>query len=370
MAAMLNKSVAVVLIGFLSLPVEFALSQPPSVPLGSHPVLSSALPTASSTPAIMFQCEGDQCTSPRGGGGAVWVFKGSRGQAMWKYGAIANLTIERYDGHTIVIHREDPNPSYSSPRFADPAKRSDGVFFADYVGVVHGSRVDGTVSWNGGGKGTWYATIPQALCDPFSTCPLNADQLVQLGKNSLNNKLNRPALLCFWAAGVQGNSDGKAFAGIMIRDGAGTPANPARGLTILKESANENNYSGELALAQSYELGVGVPKSSVQADYWKTRAAKRAQEIQQQAAQQKQQQQQQQMGEVVLGVLVIGAIAALLSSDSGADDTGASSSTNSSGSNSNVYRDQELSRRAEWYSHGGSFGGPDPLWQKGDPVPK
>jgi hypothetical protein len=76
-------------------------------------------------PAFMSQCEADQCT--RGGGGAIWVFEGKHGQAMWRFGAIADLTVVSYDGHTIAIHREDPNPSYSSPRFADRKKRPDGV---------------------------------------------------------------------------------------------------------------------------------------------------------------------------------------------------------------------------------------------------
>jgi hypothetical protein len=303
------------------------------------------------------------------------VFQGPRGQAMWHYGAIASLTVRAFDGRTIVIHREDPNPSYSSPRFADPTKRSDGVFFADYIGTIHGDRVDGVVTWNGGGKGTWYATIPQSLCGPSFRCPLDVGQLIQLGQNSLQAKLNYSALRCFWAAAAVGDSDGQAFAGIMTRDGIGTPANPSQGVRLLEASANQGNYSGALALSQSYEMGLGVPKDPAQAQYWKEKAVRRAEELRQQTARQEQQQQQQQIGELVLGVVVIGAIAALLSSGSGDSDSGSADSGSSSHGDgydaaSAMRRSEALSRRAEWYSHGGAFGGPDPLWQKGDPVPK
>jgi hypothetical protein len=68
-------------------------------------------------PHVLYECDGDQCT--RGGGGAIWVFEGKHGQAMWHYGAVADLTIEAFDGENFVIRRIDPAGTYSS-RFAPP----------------------------------------------------------------------------------------------------------------------------------------------------------------------------------------------------------------------------------------------------------
>jgi hypothetical protein len=278
--------VCVVLLGAclfsLSAPAQVSArgqDRPPSRPGVS---LTSSRPQGVQTtkqtliPAAISECDGDQCA--RGGGGAVWLVEGKQGQAMWHYGAIANLRVERFDGHTIVIHREDPNPSYSSPRYADPAKRSDGVFFADYTGTIHGDRIDGTVVWNGGGSGTWYATIPESICRPVEECPLDTGQMLQLGRNSTHAKLYSSALLSFRIAGDQGNADAQGLAGVMLRDGIGTPRDTSEALNLLHKSAEHNNPNAEFELSQTYEFGMGVPKDAQKAAYWKERAEKHAQQ--------------------------------------------------------------------------------------------
>jgi hypothetical protein len=288
----------------------------------------------------MYQCEGDQCT--RGGGGAIWLFDGRRGQAMWHYGAIANLTVVKYDGHTIVIHREDPNPSYSSPRFADPKKRSDGVFFADYVGTIHNGRIDGTVTWNGGGSGPWYATIPESLCHPFEQCPLDLNQLMQLGNNASKAKEYTAALHCFLIASGQGNSDAEALAGIMLRDGLGIAPHEHAAFSLMQKSADQNNYNGEVGLAQMYEDGVGTPKNPEQAAFWKNKAQARLQEMKTAQA--------QQNAKEAVGILLLLGLAAELDSDS-------SSSSHHSSSNNSVdqYRQQrERDRDNDYWMHGGT----------------
>jgi len=351
--------------------VLLAQSQPypaqyPRTMAPQYPAVAPLPRTASAIPAALLQCEADQCT--KGGGGAVWLFDGRRGQAMWHFSAVANLTVESFDGRTIVIHREDPNPSYSSPRFADTRKRPDGVFFADYVGVLHGNRIDGQVTWNGGGTGTWYATIPEHLCNPIQQCPLDVGQMLQMGRNALHAKLFYAALRCFWVAAQQGNGDGQSLAGTMIRDGVGTKVNPALALSLLQASAQQDNYNGELALSQTYELGIGIPPDPQQAEYWKTRAYQKMQQLRARQAQQ-QRQQQQQGAEIVAGVVLLGLLGAMLiGGDSSSDDVDRSPTNQPTPYN--YSRDRELSRRSDWYWNGGSFGGPPPGWEPGQPTDK
>jgi hypothetical protein len=271
------------------------------------------IPLGPAVPTAMYQCEGDQCTSPTGGGGALWVFEGRRGQALWKYAAIASLTVQRFDGRTIVIHREDRNPSYSSPGFADLKKRVDGVFFADYIGTIRGDRVTGTVTWNGGGRGTWSASIQENFCVPMAACPVSANQLLQLGQNSVHARLYSFGYECFRIVGLQNNFDGLGLAGLMMVKGLGTPANPSAGLALLKQSAIHGSYFGEDGVAQVYERGIpGVPRSPELAAFWKKAAED---EQQQEAAQAESQrrarqmaQQQQLNADLLVGGVIVGLI--------------------------------------------------------------
>jgi hypothetical protein len=294
-------------------------------------------------PNAMTQCEGDQCT--RGGGGAVWVFDGPRGQAMWHYGAIAALTVLKFDGHNIVIHREDPNPSYSSPRFADPKKRSDGVFFADYYGVLQGDRIDGTVVWNGGGSGPFYAILPKTLCQPFNECPLDAGQMVQLGQNALKARLSAAALHCFLISSAEGNSDAQSLAGLMLRDGQGVPPNEKAAFYLLTKSAQQENYNGELGLASMYDSGLGTPKDPAQAAIWRNKAQARLNQF-------RAEQQQNQTNEAMGVLLFVGAAAALLAAEASSDSP--SSSDHRSSNYSDENRRIQSKRDWDYWTNGGT----------------
>jgi len=151
---------------------------------------------AARLPAAMLQCEQDQCT--RGGGGGLWVFDGMQGEAMWRFGAVAALTVRKFDGKVIVIDRADPPGTYSS-RWAG----QDGYFRAIYTGVIRGNRIDGQVVWNGNTAhpGTWYATMTDSPCSPGSACPLSIDQVRQLGQRAQEAKLFRSAAVCSKIAG-------------------------------------------------------------------------------------------------------------------------------------------------------------------------
>jgi hypothetical protein len=113
-------------------------------------------PTAAlSIPNRMTECEGGQCV-PGGGGPGTWVFNGRAGRAVWRLsGAVANLTVERFDSAGVVIRR------------VDTGGRTPGLT-AVYTGKLNGNRIDGDVTWTWPGhfrtppSGKWYATIDGA----------------------------------------------------------------------------------------------------------------------------------------------------------------------------------------------------------------
>ena len=147
-------------------------------------------------PTVIMECDDDQCTNPRKGGGAMWVFEGQRGQAMWRYGAVASLTIERFDGQNVVIRRIDPDGTYSS-QFAPKGQ----LFTAVYTGTLRGNHISGKVSWGG----TWSAEVLNRPCDASAKCPLNSDQMFELGENAARANLNSAARRCFLISAWQGN---------------------------------------------------------------------------------------------------------------------------------------------------------------------
>lgn len=254
-------------------------------------------------PGVIMECDGDQCT--RGGGGAIWIFEGQHGQAKWHYGAVADLTIERFDGRTVVIRRVDPAGSYSS-RFVPPGQ----LFTAVYTGTIDGDRIDGTVSWGG----TWYAKIPRRPCNPFAECPLDANQVLELGQNAAQAKEYSAALFSFLISAEQGNASAQSLAGVMLSKGVGAARDYDAAFRLLQQSAEQDDYNGELGLAQMYETGLGPSqqKDPERAAFWRNRAKKRAEELR---AQQVRQAQTQALGALVF----FGAVATIVAESSGHD---------------------------------------------------
>jgi Sel1 repeat len=354
----MRSPVAVVLCVLLAFtPCNLAFAQVPVQPAqASNPAPGNQASSAAQLPPFVYECEGDECT--RGGGGAVWLFQGNRGEAMWHYNAVANLTIVKFDGRNVHIRRVDPKGTYSSTFVPDH-----GEFYADYYGTIHGDRIDGRVYF--GGNMTppgvpWYATIPPSLCDPFNECPLSAGQLMQLGRNSVTAKLLVLARRCFEVAKGQGNVEAEALDGIMLRDGIGGPANPAEALKLLSASARQNNFDGELALSQMYEFGIGVPKNPEQSAFWKSKAHATIQELRAQRT-------QQQLQQMLIGVLVVGAMADLFSG--GSSGAGADGGNGGDWSAAQWQRMQRMNDQGDWASNGGAMGGPPPGWHAGDPMP-
>ena len=88
------------------------------------------------------------------GGPGIWTFAGRDGYGQWpRSGAIANLTVVRFDAGGVVIRRVDKDG------------RTPGLI-ATYTGSINGKRIDGNVTWswpglwNGSSTGKWFATLP------------------------------------------------------------------------------------------------------------------------------------------------------------------------------------------------------------------
>jgi hypothetical protein len=305
-------------------------------------------------PSALYECDGDQCDRPDSGG-AVWLFDGSQGQGMWLYQAVTKLTVTKFDGHTIHIHRVDPAGSYSSTFTADH-----GEFTGDYFGTITGNRVEGLIYWGGNFSqpgGVWHATIVgDDFCSPRAAkCPLRPDQLSILGRRASEAKMYGAAFRCFQIAGEEGDADGKGFEATMMMNGWGGTHTPAEIMGLLKDSADQDSYPGEKGLARAYADGSIVARNPEQAAYWNDRANSRQVRLE---AQEKSQADAQLAGKVLSAVVVFGILAALMGGVQSEE-----------GSSQEVRHNfQGESDRGYWYSHGGSNGGPPAGWHSGDPV--
>ncbi len=262
---------------------------------------------------FMWECDADQCE--KGAGGAIWVFQGSHGQAVWHYGAVADLTIRSFDHGAIVVHRVDPIDSYSTQYTGGRQ------FFADYSGEVDGGNINGGAFIVAGTlHDKWKGGVIEGLCDG-EQCPLDPYQLVELGENSLQAKLYTAAFLSFKAAARRGDYDGEAYAAMMLLDGnPELQSDPTSALQMLEDSAMHDSLTGERGLAQMYRAGIAVPKDPRWAKLWDDKADRREKEIATviQKARQIEINKRTKMyvGLTVLAVLFLGAVAAKgLSSD-------------------------------------------------------
>jgi hypothetical protein len=114
---------------------------------------TSAQSTSDVMPTTMAQCEPDSC--------GTWSFQGKRGIGRWTTGAVANLTIERFDAGTVTIRREDTTGIGQGIK---------GL----YTGTRNGDHIEGKLTWvwpgglNPGGTVDWHATI-QHLPQEYDT---------------------------------------------------------------------------------------------------------------------------------------------------------------------------------------------------------
>jgi hypothetical protein len=138
--------------------------------------------SAQTIPNTMSECEGSSAC-------CVWTFDGMKGTGRWPHGAFASLIIDRFDAGSVVIRR------------ADTSGFSAGLT-AVYIGNLHRTRVDGSVTWTWPGHwnnkpatGKWYATFvqaPEGSPEQSSTAANN--------KGTMNDGSIAPPKLMHWCA--------------------------------------------------------------------------------------------------------------------------------------------------------------------------
>ena len=234
------------------------------------------LAPAQNLPTRLQECEGNQCT-PGGGGGAVWTFNGKQGEARWRYGAVAKLTIERYDSDGVTILRTDIGGT--SPGLT-----------AKYTGKMTRNRIDGNVAWTWPGhwnnktaSGTWYATVVEppassSLPDPDVQCtpqfPGTGAEAMARAKLAFEAK-NQASALCWLRTGAnKGDADAQGALATMLYTGMGIPVDYPQALIWAKKAAEQGNYIGERCLSLMYANGRGVAADAKQAEYWNLKAQK------------------------------------------------------------------------------------------------
>jgi len=207
-------------------------------------------------PNVITECEGPQC--------GVWVFQSNKGQAMWQGGAIADLAVDKFDGHDLIISRADPVGSVSSPYGVN------GHFTARYLGKISGDHITGTVTFNGNESGVypWHATVPANLCNPMETCPLNANQLVTLADNAMGEHLHSAAIPVLRILAEQGNSMAQAMLALSLHAVQQPHAKNSEAFQWATKSAATDNPYGEVILGKIYRDGFGVPVNAELAKYW------------------------------------------------------------------------------------------------------
>jgi Sel1 repeat len=111
-------------------------------------------------PSSLKSCEGALC-NPSAGGYGIWTFHGTRGHGTWtNVGGEAELSVERFDAESVVIHRED---------VVGPTKGASAV----YRGKLDGDQIRGVVEyswaghWNPGRTAPWSAKLDPKIAADF-----------------------------------------------------------------------------------------------------------------------------------------------------------------------------------------------------------
>jgi len=312
----------------------------------------SPRPGATAHPPIaIYECEGDQCE--HGGGGALWIFSGSDGQAMWHYQAVAKMTIVGFDGSRIQLHRVDPAGTYSS-NYAP----GHGEFTGDYQGTIVGTAIQGTVGFNGGPSTFPWRGIIVNVDFCRDACPLSPDQLSVLGRRASEAGMYAQAFQCFHLAAIKGDPDGEGFEATMMMNGWGKHQ-AADIMVMLQESADHNSYVGAKGLAEAYEKGVLLTRNPQKAQFWNARAEQLKGEIAQREASRAN---AQLAGKVMGVVLMFAFLSALM-------DGGSSSPENTGYNAASMQNRNRMNDELDWNNRGGKMLEMPYGWHAGDAMP-
>jgi hypothetical protein len=222
---------------------------------------SGAVPL--NTPQKLYQCEAGQC--------GTWVFNGATGEGQWPHGgAVAELTIEKFDFDGIIIHRRD-------------VRGNTPGLTALYTGKIVGNQIKGEVTWTWSGFGgrsphtVWGATVQApagySILDlnlPCKSYAMSAEEALYRGSEAIDAKRYSTGICWLRIAADKGNPEAEGVLAVIYYHGYQTPRNFPEAIKYAQAGAAAGNSHAEGALWRMYDDGT-LPKDPAKAKYWEAK---------------------------------------------------------------------------------------------------
>ncbi len=214
-------------------------------------------------PQKLYQCEAGQC--------GTWVFNGATGEGRWpNSGAIANLTVEKFDLDGIIIHRRD-------------VRGNTPGLTALYTGKIVGNQIKGEVTWTWAGFGgrsphtVWGATVQAptdySILDPSLPCKsyvMSSEEALYRGTEAMNANRYDAGICWMRIAADKGNAEAEGVLSVVYYKGYHVIRNIREATKYAQEGAAAGNAHAEGTLWRMYEDGT-FPRDSAKASYWEAK---------------------------------------------------------------------------------------------------
>jgi TPR repeat protein len=113
----------------------------------------------------------------------------------------------------------------------------------------------------------------------------------------------------FHVAAMRGDAHSQAVLALMLAQGyPGLPRDDAQAFHWAKQSAGENDYDGEMALAMLYRAGHGTSRDVAAADFWASKAHKEYVSDPKLRAEQAQAENTANVGGMLVGAMAVGVL--------------------------------------------------------------
>ena len=129
------------------------------------------------------------------------------------------------------------------------------------------------VNWPGHAEdkktGPWKADIPLTTCEGAAD---DTQRLMDIAETAARFRQSTSAFKCLLRAADLGVMEARTAVGVMYRDKIGTDLSYSNALKYLMQSAIQDDYNADVAIAGMYELGLGVPRSTAEQEKWEEKA--------------------------------------------------------------------------------------------------
>jgi Sel1 repeat len=225
--------------------------------LGSSALLAQ---TSRAMPAKWLLCEAlnNDCDRVQPATTDVWLFNGPKGKQtiLASLSSQIELTVERFEGGSVVIHRKDLSGLYPG-------------WTATYTGTVQGGEMRGTAIFSGPRNetlhGKWVAIIPpkDLGCNPSAP----EQDAVKAGIALFGLGEKTPAFECYLLAAQEGDHDAENEVAGLYHVGYGTPQDDAKAVYWWQKSGEFNSMAAN-NLSIAYKNGIGTETNPLKAQYW------------------------------------------------------------------------------------------------------